>query len=70
MFLMEIGEVAILELSSNTECPHCGNDLGYYGDLMAGFTCDHCGATFEISTETIAYALCKGIDIKKGKSEP
>lgn len=40
-----IGDTGLLEMTSHTKCPNCGNDLGYYGDIVSsgGFECDACG---------------------------
>jgi predicted amidophosphoribosyltransferase len=48
---MEVGNTGYMEMNSHTECPGCGADLGYYGDLVKGFECEHCGAEFELEPE-------------------
>ena len=48
---LELGDYGLMNMDSHTECPNCGFDLGYYGDLTKGFTCENCGMSFEITIE-------------------
>lgn len=46
---IEIGDTGDLEDGSTTPCPNCGEDLGYYAELVGHETeCDNCHQTFEI----------------------
>ena len=61
-----VGDIGVLGASSHTGCPNCNTDLGYYGDLGDGFTCDVCGAQFRIETEIEYWYRC----IKEGSVAP
>lgn len=48
---LELDDCGLIDTTSHTECPNCGFDLGWYGDLINGFTCENCGMSFVIEIE-------------------
>lgn len=58
MIEMDVGDEGLLVACSTTPCPSCGEDLGYYGDLMRGFACEECRAEFEVFVESIINYRC------------
>lgn len=60
---MNLGDEGILDACSITPCPSCGENLGYYGDLMKGFTCPECGAGFEVFVEPVINYRCIKVSV-------
>lgn len=60
-----VGDLGIIDMNSHTGCPNCNNDLGYYGDLLKGFTCDYCGAVFSIEVEPEYWYRCEVEGVKE-----
>jgi len=56
----KVGDYGVFKAVSQSACPNCNADLGYYGDLIGGFTCGFCGATFEIESDPTFWYRCVG----------
>lgn len=41
-----------LEIGSETPCPICFHDLGYYAEFGDEVTCEHCGRTIKLTRRT------------------
>ena len=41
-----------LDIGSETPCPSCGADLGYYAEFGKTVTCENCGKKFELTPRT------------------
>ena len=41
-----------LDVGSETPCPICGNDLGYYAEFGNEIQCDTCGAKLKLTRRT------------------
>lgn len=53
-----VGDIGVMNCSSHSGCPNCNADLGYYGELLNGFTCPFCNAEFSIEIEPEYWYLC------------
>jgi hypothetical protein len=60
----KIGDHGVMQMSSHSGCPNCNADLGYYVELLEGFTCEVCGAEFGIEIEPEYWYTC----IKEGEN--
>jgi transcription initiation factor IIE alpha subunit len=59
-----VGDIGVMNCSAHSACPNCNSDVGYYAELLNGFTCDVCGAEFTIEIEPEYWYCC----VKEGEN--
>ena len=46
------GDTGTLSIASQTPCPYCGADLGYYAEFGDELQCEVCNSKFSIEKRT------------------